>query len=103
MHPSTPSLPRFDEPADRPAELSTVNLLREFLTHHDESAFAALVRRYGPMVLGICRRVTGNLHDADDAFQATFLILAKKAHKVRPPEQLGQWLYGVAYRTALKA
>ncbi len=69
----------------------------------DAEAFAALVRRHGPMVLGVCRRVLAHAHDADDAFQATFLLLVRKANTLRQPEHLGPWLYGVARRTALKA
>jgi RNA polymerase sigma factor (sigma-70 family) len=78
-------------------------LLGRFLAERDESAFAHLVARHGPMVLGVCRRVLRDTHAADDAFQATFLVLAKKADAVRPPGVLGPWLYGVAFRTALKA
>lgn len=78
-------------------------LVREFATRGCGAAFAALVRRHGPMVLGVCRRVLGNPHDADDAFQCTFLVLALKASTVARPEALASWLYGVAYRTAREA
>ena len=83
--------------------LSDGQLLESFLTRKDEAAFAALVCRHGPMVLGVCRRVVGNQHDAEDAFQATFLVLVKKATALLDRVTVGNWLYGVAYRTALKA
>lgn len=88
------------------AELPDDQLLVQFLTRANdraEPAFAELVRRYGPMVLGTCRQWLRDAHDADDAFQATFLILARKARSIRRPELLGPWLYGVAVRVARKA
>jgi cytochrome c peroxidase len=83
--------------------LSDQHLLRQFSDRRDEAAFGILLRRHGPMVLNVCRGVLGNRADAEDAFQATFLILARKAASIRKSESVGSWLYGVAYRTALKA
>jgi RNA polymerase sigma factor (sigma-70 family) len=83
--------------------LSDRELLKRFAQRHEEGAFAALVRRHGPMVLSVCRRVLRNGHDAEDAFQATFLVMIEKAQRLRRPELLANWLYGVAYRTALHA
>ncbi|MDB5308343.1 MAG: sigE 46 [Gemmataceae bacterium] len=85
-----------DGPADR-------ELLAKFVSDRDEEAFAELVRRHGSMVLAVCRRVTGHAEDAEDAFQAAFIVLARRAGHVSRPELLGNWLYGVAYRTALEA
>ncbi len=78
-------------------------LLECFLATHDETAFATLVQRHGPMVMGVCLRVLRHPQDADDAFQATFLVLIRKASSVSPPGMVGNWLYGVAYQTAIKA
>ncbi|HEY7425625.1 MAG TPA: sigma-70 family RNA polymerase sigma factor [Gemmataceae bacterium] len=78
-------------------------LLEHFIAQRDETAFEALLRRHGPMVRSVCRRILGDLHDADDAFQATFLVLVRRAASVRPREAVGNFLYGVAYRTALEA
>jgi RNA polymerase sigma-70 factor (ECF subfamily) len=78
-------------------------LLERFARGQDEEAFEALVQRHGPLVLGVCRRVLRDWEDAQDAFQATFFVLARKAGSLAKPEALGNWLYGVAYRTAVKA
>ncbi len=78
-------------------------LLSCFIEKRDEASFATLVQRHGPMVLGVCRRILANGHDAEDAFQATFLVLVRKATAVVPREMVGNWLYGVARQTATKA
>jgi len=83
--------------------LTDGQLLECYLLRRDEAAFEALVRRHGPMVLGVCRRVVGNVHDAEDAFQATFLVLVRKAATIGKRGAVGNWLFGVAYRAALKA
>jgi RNA polymerase sigma factor (sigma-70 family) len=87
-----------------PADTSgDADLVTAFVARRDERAFTELVRRHGPMVLGVCRRILRNHHDAEDAFQAAFLVLARKAAAVVPREAVGNWLYGVAVRTALEA
>ena len=86
--------------------LSDEQLLERFIELGDETAeeaFATLVRRHGPMVVGVCLRVLGDVHEAEDAFQATFLVLARKATSVVPRENVANWLYGVAFRTANEA
>jgi RNA polymerase sigma factor (sigma-70 family) len=85
------------------ADRSDGQLLEQFLAGRDPAAFEALVRRHGPMVLGVCRRVLGQDADAADAFQATFLVLVRKAGSIVPRSQVGNWLYGVAHQTARKA
>jgi RNA polymerase sigma factor (sigma-70 family) len=86
-----------------PDEGSDAALLDRFVKRRDETAFAALVVRHGPLVLHVCQRILGDRHDAEDAFQAAFLVLARKAATVRRRQALPAWLYGVARRAALKA
>ena len=83
--------------------LSEGDLLARFVCDRDESAFEAIVARHGPMVMGICRRLLAQSQDVDDAFQSTFLVLVKKARSLRDRELLGNWLYGVAVRVAMRA
>jgi RNA polymerase sigma factor (sigma-70 family) len=85
------------------AVVSDGRLLSRFVTHGDQDAFAALVHRHGPMVLAVCRRACGDEHLAEDAFQAAFLVLARRAGNVKPRQAVRAWLYGVAVRTALGA
>src|SRR5262245_18945855 len=83
--------------------LTDGQLLARFIEHREPAAVAALVQRHGPMVWGVCRRILRNHHDAEDAFQATFLVLVRKAVSIRQREMMANWLYGVAHQTAMKA
>jgi RNA polymerase sigma factor (sigma-70 family) len=85
------------------AELSDGQLLERFASRREEAAFAALLERHGAMVWGVCRRLLRQISDAEDAFQATFLVLVRRAAAIRKRESVGSWLYGVAYRIARRA
>ena len=89
--------------ARQSADLTDAELWQHYVHQRDEAAFAALVRRHGPMVMGVCRRILRNHQDAEDAFQATFLVLVRRAGSVRTPGAISCWLHGVASRTALEA
>jgi RNA polymerase sigma factor (sigma-70 family) len=106
---ATPSLqtrlervPRRQRPSPS-GVVTDAQLLERFLRKHDEAAFELLMRRHGPLVFGVCRRVLQHTEDAEDAFQATFLLLASKAGTISRQESVGGWLYTVAYRIALRA
>ena len=88
------------EPAE--AETTDRELLKRFTAREEQAAFSELVRRHGPMVLGVCRRILGDAHAAEDAFQATFLVLVRRARAVPWRESLGGWLHGTARRVALR-
>ena len=77
-------------------ELSDGNLLECFLQNREPAALETLVRRHGPMVWGVCRRILRNHHDAEDAFQAAFLVLVRRASSIKPLDMVGNWLYGVS-------
>ncbi len=85
------------------AGMAEVQLLERFVSRRDEPAFAALVARHGPMVYGVCRRLLGDPHDVEDAFQATFLVLVRRAGTLRDRERLAPWLFGVARKVARRA
>src|SRR5208283_4994999 len=87
---------------ERSTELTDGQLLDAFVVRRDEAAFTTLVQRHGPMVQRVCRRVLGDAHDAEDAFQAAFLVLARKAGAIRHRSSVGGWLYEVAYHLALR-
>jgi RNA polymerase sigma factor (sigma-70 family) len=88
--------------AEQASGLSDAQLLEHFVKEEDETAFAALMHRHGRMVLGVCRRALGNVQDAEDIYQATFVILARNARRIRKRDAIGSWLYQVAYRLAHK-
>src|SRR5437899_11517450 len=95
---------RLREAIARPEPPATpdAELVRAFSRNRDAAAYEQIVRRHGPMVLGVCRRVLRDPADADDAFQATFLVLVRKAGSLRVPDRLAGWLHQVARRTARK-
>src|SRR5947208_6760787 len=99
---ATPELVRLFEEGSL-AGLSDWQLLDRFVSHRDETAFEALISRHGAMVLGICRRMLGHSADVDDAFQATFLVLIKRAQALGPRDAIAAWLHGVAVRVARRA
>src|SRR5438552_8289513 len=102
LHNTLVYLRRLAAPGEAGA-LSDAELLERFVRHRDEAAFEVLVWRHGPLVLGVCRRLLRHEQDAEDAFQAAFLTLARKAHTIARHASVAGWLYKVAYRIALEA
>ena len=88
---------------ERAPGVTDAHLIARFVASRDEAAFATLVRRHGPMVFGVCRRLLRHQQDAEDSFQAAFLVLARKARSVVKRESVGGWLYRVTYRIAMQA
>src|SRR5436305_12032489 len=88
-------------PAHDTGDRTDSDLLGRFVAHREEAAFGILVERHAPMVMGACRRILGDLHAAEDAFQATFIVLARRAASIAVKRSLGTWLYAVAQRIAL--
>ena len=86
-----------------PGGRTDADLLERFVAQRDEAAFTALLQRHGPLVLSVCQRVLGNSEDVDDAFQATFLVLVRKAGSIRKYGSVASWLHGVAHRVSLEA
>jgi len=95
--------PILDQLAPQPGPATDADALARFARERDEAAFAFLVRRFGPLVMGVCQRVLGNRPEVDDAFQATFWVLARRASSIRQPKTLPAWLHAVALRTARRA
>ena len=83
-------------------QTSDIQLLDHFAQHKDHASFAMLVERHGALVWGTCQRVLGRVHDVEDCFQATFLVLARRAHTLKSGASLGAWLHRVAYRLAVR-
>src|SRR5688572_2112584 len=102
LHTAIQCIRQIADPAGT-ADLPDGVLLRQFIERRDQAAFAAIVQRHGPLVLGVGQRVMHNLADSEDVFQATFLVLVRKARSIVKRRSLGSWLYGVAYRIAVRA
>src|SRR5215468_5136412 len=102
-HSISPLIRRLLRTVGGDGDLRDGQLLERFVEEKDEAAFETIVWRHGSMVLGTCRRILHDRHDAEDAFQATFLVLFHKAASINQRDSLGSWLFKVAYRVALRA